>query len=132
MGMKRLFLIQHPTFDSQTLVAVGKSDKDIIAWVEKHTNVETDEDFAAVIACPGEGRTVSDGGFTMIRFKVWNGTHADIARLAHEAFHLAEFIFDRIGVKYDLETSGEVFAYFIQHTVKQVLNKLGPDGRTYV
>lgn len=130
--MKRLFLIQHPTFDSQTLVAVDKSDKDIIAWVEKHTDMETGEDFAAIIACPGEGRTVIDGGFTMVRLKTWGGTNADIARLAHEAFHLAEFIFDRIGVKYDLAASGEVFAYFIQHTVKQVLNKIEPDGRNYV
>lgn len=122
--MKRLFLIQHATFDSQTLVTIGKSDKEIVAWVEKNTLIEITEDFVALIAGPGDGRTVLDGAFTMMRFKEWNGTNSDIARLAHEAFHLTEFVFNRIGVQYDMDISGEAFAYFIQHTVKQVLNKL--------
>ncbi len=122
--MKKLFLIQHAVFDSQTLVAVGLTDDRIKKWVDQNTDIKTDETFMALIACHGVGRCVSHGSFTMIRLLSWSGTNRDISLLTHEAFHLAEFIYDRIGIKHNVECSGEAFAYFIQHTVEQILDVL--------
>jgi len=122
--MKRLFTISHDTFDMETLIAVGVSDKKITKWIEKNTKLKADDDFMSSISCDGLGRTVRHGGFSMLRLDHWDGTNRNIAHLAHEAFHLAEFTFDRINIKHDVETSGEAFAYFIQHTVEQVLDGL--------
>ena len=121
---RRLFTIEHSTFDSQTLVAVGVSDKAIVAWVEKHTEIVVDEKFMGLIACPGLGRTMMHESFSMLRLRDWSGTNKNTALLAHEAFHLAEFIYDRVGIVHHVGTSGEAFAYFIQHTVEQVLDGL--------
>ena len=63
----------------------------------------------------------------MIRLKEFSGTNRQIGTLAHEAFHLAEMVFDRIGITHDMKTSGEAFAYFIQHTVKQILDRVRPE-----
>jgi hypothetical protein len=122
--MKQIFLIEHSVFDSQTLVAIGVTDKKLLKWIELNTNLIVDDEFKHHIKVSGEAKAVINGKFSMIRFNGWSGSNKDISLLSHEAFHLAEFIFDRIGVKYDIDISGEVFAYFIQSTVKQILDGL--------
>tara|TARA_R110000850_G_C9593273_1_gene427739 strand:+ start:19 stop:399 length:381 start_codon:yes stop_codon:yes gene_type:complete len=125
--MGKIFVIEHSAFDSQTTVAVDVSDKKLVKWIDDNTVLEVDDEMRDYISLVGEARTVLNGNFTMIRLGEWTGSNYNIAVLAHEAFHLAEFIFDRIGVKYDMEISGEVFAYFIQSTVKQILDVLEGD-----
>ena len=120
--VETMFVIEHPTFDMETLVAVGVNDDAIIKWIKKNTVIEADADLVALITCVGHGRTARHGSFTMLRLDGWKGTNKNIAHLAHEAFHLAEFVYDRIGIRHDVETSGEAFAYFIQYTVEQVLD----------
>lgn len=120
----KMFVIEHPTFDMQTLVAIGATDKQIKKWVKKHTSVKPDDEFMEIIQMLGSGRTVRFDRFTMLRLKDWDGGVEYISLLAHEAFHLAELTFDRIGIKHDPDISGEAFAYFIQHTVRQVLTHL--------
>ncbi len=122
--MKKMFLIQHPTFDMQTLVAVGATDKQIKKWIKKNTRIKPDDELMEVIACVGFGRTAVHGSFSIIRFSEWEGTNRNIAHLSHEAFHLAEMTFHRIGIIHDVHTSGEAYAYFIQHTVEQILDAL--------
>ena len=117
----KIFLIQHDVFDSQTLVAVGVSDRRLKKWIRKNTtSVKFDDD----MKLHGAARTVQNGRFSMIRLRGLDGSNYDISILAHEAFHLAEFLFNRIGVSHDVEISGEVFAYHIQSTIKQVLDVL--------
>ena len=120
--MKRIFTITHDVYDSRTMVAIGVTDKAVVKWIERW--IDVDDELAELIKCQGSGRTVQHGKFTMIRLEDWSGTNHDIAILTHEAFHLCEMIFDRIGLHYNMDISGEAFAYFIQHTVEQVLDKL--------
>lgn len=122
--MKKMFVIEHPTFDMETLVAIGATDEDVEKWIKKNTTLEVDEEFLDFIACPGFGRTVVHGSFSMLRMPEWKNTNRNFAHLAHEAFHLAEMTYQRIGIKHDVETSGEAYAYFIQHTVDQILDAL--------
>ena len=122
--MRRLFVIEHDVFNSQTLVAVGVTDERIIKWAEQTTDLVIDDAFRELIKCDGDGRTAWSGPFTMIRFNDWNSTGDEIGTLAHEAFHLAECVFRRIGIQHDQETSGEAFAYFIGHNVSEVLKGL--------
>lgn len=120
--MRRLFTIEHDVFDSETLVAIGVSDDRIIKWLQECTDLEVTHELKRLIECHGYGRTVMSGSFTMLRLKDFSDTNRQIGTVAHEAFHLAEMVFDRIGIKHDIDASGEAFAYFIQHTVKQVLD----------
>lgn len=123
--MSDIFVIEHDTFNSQTVVAVGVEDEKLKKWLKKNTNLEINDTFMELITVNGDAKAISHGIFTMIRLPEWTGSNYDIALLAHEAFHLAEFLFNRIGVPYDINTTSEVFAYHIQTTVEKVLNKLG-------
>lgn len=121
-----IFLIGHSVFDSQTTVAIGVTDKQLVRWIKKNTNIKITDDLLRAIRCDGLARSALYDSFTIIRFKEWNGTNRDISLLAHEAFHLTELIYDRVGIQYDMDISGEAFAYFIQSTVDQVLEHLRP------
>jgi len=122
MPKGKIFTIDYDIYDRYTLVVVGASDKEIAKWVKKNApSVKIDDEFYEAIACPGQGRTIRDGMFTMLRLKQFDGSAKDMRHLAHEAFHLAEFVMSHIGIVHDWKTSGEAFAYFIGWTVEQVL-----------
>lgn len=123
--MNKIFLIEHSVFDSQTAVAIGVSDKKLLKWINENTLLECDSEMKSIVKLSGNAKTVINPPFTLIRFKEWKGSNYDLSVLAHEAFHLAELILDRVGVKYDVDKSGEVYAYFIQSTVKQFLDEVG-------
>ena len=123
--MKKIFYITHDVYESQTLVAIGVSDKAIVKYLKKHkANMKYDDEFYRGIKCAGYGRTASRGSFTMIRMKNFKGTPRCMNTLTHEAFHLAEHLFNRMGIFHDWNTSGEAWAYFIGYTVEQVLENL--------
>jgi len=124
MKLKKFFVIYHSVFERQTLVVINQTDAATAKWIEKNTIVDVDDDVMEAIKCTGVARTAVCDVFSIMRFKEWNGTNSDIATLAHEAFHLAEFVYAQIGVKYDPDISGEAYAYFIGHTVWQVLDEL--------
>lgn len=46
----------------------------------------------------------------------------DISCLAHEAFHVCEYLFSKIGIKYDYE-SGELWAYMIQYVINECVKE---------
>jgi len=119
--MRRLFIIRSSVFDMETLVAINVSDKDILKWVGKNTVLKRGKKLKDAIRCEGLGRTFAHGSFSMLRLDGWKDDSRGASHLAHEAFHLAEFTFRRIGLKYDFDSSGEAWAYFIQHIVNEVL-----------
>lgn len=40
--------------------------------------------------------------------------------IAHEAFHAVEFILDNVGVKHDIETSSEAYAYLLGFLIQAI------------
>jgi hypothetical protein len=54
-----------------------------------------------------------------IWFEEWKGTHGDVARLAHEAYHHAVNVMGLIGCKDE-----EATAYYLQHIVREALAAL--------
>lgn len=49
-------------------------------------------------------------------------TPENIGFLVHEAFHAVEFLYNKIGIKHNVE-SGEAWAYMMQYIVAEVLGK---------
>jgi hypothetical protein len=59
---------------------------------------------------------------TVIRFNIKDGVESMIGIIAHEVFHAATFILEKIGMKMKLMTSDEAYAYLIQYLMQEVYN----------
>lgn len=104
------------------MVAVNATDDEIVKYIKKKKyDVLIDDSFYSAISCAGRGRAAMRGNFSVIRFNGYRKSPYWYGVVAHEAFHLAEMLFDRIGIQHHADYSGEAYAYFIQSTVRQIL-----------
>lgn len=55
----------------------------------------------------------------VIWYKENENSYEMMSTIAHESFHLATLILDNIGVKLDIETTDEVYAYLLGYIVKK-------------
>ena len=73
----------------------------------------------------GVGRAVMLGsGATVIRLGIRKERYKFFSTLAHEIFHAVEFLFDRVGIKHDIDKSSEAYAYQIDYLTYQIYNKI--------
>lgn len=119
-----LKLINVDVYDASILLVTGESDKAVLKWVKKNTNIHINDHFKNLIKMYGHGRTCIAGSFVMMRIEAFKNTPSNHATLAHEAFHAAEFILDRAGVQYHIDHSSESYAYMVSHIVKESLNAM--------
>lgn len=56
---------------------------------------------------------------SFIRLRKLPSTYEEFGTLAHEIFHVAAFILDRIGVELKMDVSDEAYAYLIGHITKR-------------
>jgi hypothetical protein len=56
---------------------------------------------------------------SLIRIPIFTGTPNDYGVLAHEIFHIAEFVLNRVGITHSSD-SNESFAYLIQYITKEI------------
>jgi hypothetical protein len=121
----RIFVIEHNVYESETIIAIGVSDKKLLRWIKKNTDLKVSKSMVSMGT--KQGIACMSGIFTMIRLHKWNGTPENHGALAHEAFHIAEFILERCGVIYDMHTRSEAFAYMVGSTVRHVLDHIEGD-----
>ena len=91
-----------------------------------YTTVE-DFDKAADCTCgPFCNGAVSrrDDGDLDLFIPVDNAGYFSIPTVAHEAFHIADFIADKVGLEYTHGTCNEHIAYLVGSAVKHILNQL--------
>ena len=95
-------------------------------WVYLYTKKE-DFDKAANCTCgPWCNGAVSrreDGDLDLF-IPVEEDGHYSIPTIAHEAFHIADFIADKVGLEYTHGTCNEHIAYLIGSAVKHILQQL--------
>lgn len=122
---KQMFIVNNGTYPFDILVCIGQEHKDICKFIEKKKKYKLNKEEKEDIFMTGEGRTVRlRGGQTILRVGILKNKVHFRATLAHEIFHAVEFLFDRIGIKYNLEKSGEAFAYQIQYLTGSIYEKL--------
>jgi hypothetical protein len=110
------FIVNHGTYPFDILVCIGSSDAEVIAILSK-SGCELDSEDKELLKINGDGRTIMlVGGQTVLRLKDLK----DKSYLIHEIFHAVEFLFNKIGIKHDLTTSGEAYAYQMQYIFKEI------------
>lgn len=60
-------------------------------------------------------------GAIIVRFKDWEPNIEGLGFLCHEVFHVTEFLMHRLGVKHDVWSTSEVFAYHQQYYFQKSL-----------
>ena len=120
---KQNFIVDQGTYPFDIFVCIGMSDEEVYKEIDKSYDLSEEEKESLVMS--GNGRTVVlHGGQTILRMSNDIEVIDFYATLPHEVFHVVEFLFDRIGIKHDVETSGEAYAYQIQYIMGSILSKL--------
>ena len=95
-------------------------------WVHLYTTVD-DFDKAANCTCDlfcnGAVSRRDDGNLDLF-IPVDITGYFSITTVAHEAFHIADFIADKVGLEYTHGTCNEHIAYLVGSAVKHILNQL--------
>ena len=121
----KLFIVNHGTYPFDVLVCIGISHTEICDHIEKKKGYKLSDEEFEKLEMQGNGRTIMlKNGATVLRIKNLKSKTTFYATLTHEIFHAVEFLFDRVGIKHDTETSGEAFAYQIQYLAGSIYEKL--------
>lgn len=122
--MKRQsFVIKHGSYPFDVYIAIGLEDDEVFGELEK-LGIELDDEAKVGLKLEGVGRSMMlSGGASVLRLRLTKDKHEFIANLSHEVFHCVEFLFDRVGLKYHID-SGEAWAYQIQHLTEQVVRRM--------
>ncbi len=114
--VSKFISVNHGTYPFDVIIAVNKTDEEVIAHVSKLVDLTQEE--KDLMCCRGDGRSLMlPGGQTVVQVRAHHMIKLHWVT-AHELFHAVEFLFDRIGFKYSIDT-GEAFAYQIQHLTGQ-------------
>lgn len=121
---KQIFIVKHGSYQFDVMVCIGSSHEEVCKAIEKN-GCKLSEKEKEELYMEGDGRTVIlSSGQTIIRLDTLKNKSLFYSALSHEIFHAVEFLFDRVGIKYDIEKSGEAFAYQIGHLTRQIVEKL--------
>ena len=119
MNKKKIIqLISWEIYPFDVLFVSGVTEKEIIDHISKKYEYKLDEvealrlDFSTK-----KGKTVMLKNGTTILW-VWNKD--DIGVIAHEVFHVVDFLFEKIGITHS-DDSDEAWAYAIEYLVKKIV-----------
>jgi len=124
MPRKQIIIVDHGTYPFDVMICIESSHAEVVKHIEKK-GYKLNEEEKEHLKMRGCGRSVMlQGGQTVIRLDRMSSIQKFHANLAHEIFHAVEFLFDRAGIKYNMEISGEVFAYQIAYLTGSIYEKL--------
>jgi hypothetical protein len=122
--MSRIFVVPHAGYPFDVAVAIGATDEQVREFLEKGTNLSTEEIANIKMHQAGKGRTVMlTSGQTVLRLQKWEATPDDTATLAHEVFHAVTFLMERIGITF-CAASDEAYAYAIGNLTLRIVTEL--------
>ena len=116
--------VYDPIYKNTLLVGIGETDKAVVRRLEKLTKYKLTNEEAGMLAIRGDARSVIfEGGNRVMRLPKYAPTPYWIATLAHEAYHVATFLTDHVGIKRS-EASDEAVAYEVEFAVRKILEKV--------
>lgn len=121
---KQRFILGQGTYDFEVMVSLGESHEAVCKAIEKK-GYKLSEEETERLKMYGCGRTVLlKGGQIILRIKLDKNRAKFIGCLTHELFHVVEFLFDVIGIKHDVSTSSEAFAYQIGYLMENIYKRI--------
>lgn len=126
--MRRLnqqsFKMDAGCYPFDVMVCIDMSDEEVFEKLNHHVDLTDEEKITLKLEDIGKGRTVQlSGGQVVLRLVDMSLDEAH-EFIAHEIFHIVEFILGRVGISHDVNISGEAYAYLIQHFTKQFYYEL--------
>ena len=129
--MKRLIWIDYDVYPGHsTMLVIGWTPKEIIDWIHKKTSRRDDplneEELRGINSIRNQsGKSLMlKNGETILWLPGIPDTPYRMGILAHEAWHITDFILHRIGMEYIPDKSDEAFTYMLAHIVQTALIKL--------
>lgn len=121
---KQIFLIDHGTYPFDIVVDIGSSDKELHAFLKKNCGYTLSDREKEMLEMVGIGRTVMlEGNQTVLRVAALSDRVQFHQNVAHEIFHAVEFLFNRAGLRHNLD-AGEAWAYQIAHITRHFYRNL--------
>jgi hypothetical protein len=121
---KQSFVVDNGTYPFDVAVFIGHSHKEICDFIEKRKNYKLSNDEFEILHRHGKAKTTMlKGGQTILQITNEVDDVKFKALLAHEIFHAVEFLMEKIGSKYNIE-SGETWAYQIEYLTGSIYEKL--------
>jgi hypothetical protein len=124
---KHMFLVGHGAYPFDVLVCINYTSDEVIKYVENELNYPLNDKEAELLQRRPNSSGLAvmlEGGQSVLQIASWGVLHKNLATLTHEAFHLVEFLFNRVNVQYELHVSSEVWAYQIDHIINHTIHAL--------
>lgn len=108
-------VLEVPIFGTDILVAIGVDKPELVKHIGKKLKYKLSEEELSHLTMYGAGRTVQLNGGQIVVWVDHKAKKGDPI-LVHELIHACNFMFERLGIKYD----DELHAYLMQFLVSQV------------
>lgn len=122
---KARFVIQLGIYPFDVLFSINETDESLIRFLRNKGYSIDDTVIQYVSMTPTQkGKTLfTPKNHTIIRICNCVNEHDFLSVLAHEIYHAVFFILEKVGIKHDLETSDEAYAYAIEYLTHEFLKK---------
>lgn len=122
------FIIKLVVYPFEIMVSIDEPDEVLFARLVKYGNpIESCERMLTMDDTGNYGKcAIFDTNQTVIRLRVTKNKYEFYNTVAHEVFHAATFILDRIGMKLELMVSDEAYAYLVGFITAEIYIKLKP------
>ena len=119
---KQMFIVDCGTYPFDVLVCVGIDYDDMITFLSKRCTL-TDEEKEALIMSGGGRSVILKTGQSVLQVTLAKNKPFFHGNLAHEIFHIVDFLFERVGIKYS-DDFNEAYAYQVQYLTEEIYKKL--------
>lgn len=115
-------IIELVVYPYDVMVSFGQTDEELKEVLSTYKLDEHDIDKAMFGSNETvQGRAVAfSNNASLIRLRHYPVTSKDYGNLAHEIFHCATFVMERVGIKFDLNVSDEAYAYLVGYLTKEI------------
>lgn len=118
------FIVPLVIYPFDVMVSVDQTDEQLMKILRKHG--EDEQSCEKLLnqpdTCPGRAVLLASNR-TVIRLRRQRSKAKFAGIIAHEVFHAVTFIFDRIGITFDLDKCDEAYAYAIMYLAEKIHEK---------
>lgn len=108
------------------MVSIGESNKQLVKSLKRYEGslMERDYELCKYTSAHAQGRAcMFTNNASFLRIRKLPKTPKEFGSLAHEIFHVATFIMDRIGMKLEVMVSDEAYAYLISYLTERIYKR---------
>lgn len=120
--MNKLAVIENEIYDVETLIVFNSKWADIAKWLRKNTGYTSKEilEINKALDVEAVARTLQYKNCTIVWFKEYDNRPYDHGIVAHEVYHLVEYIFKDRDIELCVCTS-EPAAYLIGYYTRKII-----------